>query len=116
MADTPAVKDALAQARARLMEVIQAIRAALEERDEGPPPGVLLDDPLVDLEPQDALAVLGALSGIEWGVEVHYVTSRKELLSRASRRQGSVRVHDARKRVPRSRWVRRSRGLLGADR
>lgn len=100
----------------RRTALVQAIRATLDDAEGEGPAAVLLDDPLADLEPEDSLAVLAALSGIEWGAEVHYVTSRKELLSRASRQQGSVRVHDARKRVPRSRWVRRSRGLLGAER
>jgi chromosome segregation ATPase len=99
----------------RRTALVQALRVRAEP-DGDPPAGVVLDDPLVDLAPQDALTVLGALSGIDWGVEVHLVTSRKELLSRTSRRQGSIRVHDARKRIPRSRWVLRSRGLLAAER
>ena len=94
--------------------------ASIDEPDgagpaRGGPRGVVLDDPLTDLEPEDAVAVLAALSGIEWGVEVHYVTSRRELIAR-SRRDGPVRVHDARRRVPRSRWLRRSRGLLPVER
>ena len=100
----------------RRTALVQSIRTRLDDAEGERPAGVLLDDPLADLEPEDALAVLGALSGIDWGAEVHYVTSRKELLSRASRQQGTVRVHDARKRVPRSRWARRSRGLLAAER
>lgn len=75
------------------------------------PRGVVVDDPLDVLDAPDALAVFDAVLAVDWPAPVVYVSSRPELLARASNRQSVVRCIDGRRRLRRDplRGLRRAR-------
>jgi chromosome segregation ATPase len=83
---------------------------ALHIGDEAGPSALVLNDPLVDLECEDALAIFDTVAAMASEVPLIYVTSRPELLDRARKSSHHMTVVDSRRRRSSTRWTRRRRG------
>ena len=93
--------------RAALLEAIIE-RAELAGMNNAEQTAVVIDDPLDELDVDDARSIFHNLLALDLGVDVHFVTSRKELLASARGALTDVHVVDGRARLPRTpRWGRR---------
>lgn len=70
--------------------------------------GVVIDDPLGDLDDADARAVLDELCARTWPLPILFVSSRGKLLAHLRRRGDAVTPVDGRRRATGRRWFRRS--------